>query len=106
MEYCSKCGAPLKVERVPREAYEKHEKQEKSEKGEKAEKHEKGETSRSWVLMGGLILVVLGAVSLATTFLNLPDPWRGAFFLVIIGILIIIFAFYGAAKASRRHPRP
>ena len=90
----------------PRETYEKHEKQEKHEKEEKAEKHEKGETSRFWALLVGLIIVVIGATSLVTTFFNLPDAWRGAFFLVAVGALIIIFAIYGVAKTSQRSPRP
>ena len=109
MKYCPKCGASLKAEAAPRETYEKHEKQEKHEKHEKeekAEKHEKEETSRFWALIGGLILLVIGATSLITTFLDVPDPWRGAFFLVIVGIIIIGAAVYGAAKASRRNPRP
>lgn len=108
MGYCANCGASLKAG-VPIEAHEKHEKEEKGEKhekGEKGEKHEKGETSRFWVLIGGLILVVLGATSMVTTFLGYPEQERGAIFLVIVGALIIIFAFYGAFKASQRSPRP
>ncbi len=97
MVYCPKCGASLKAEKVVKETYEKH---------EKGEKHEKSETGLFWALIGGLILVVLGALSLITTFFGLPDPWRGAFFLVIVGILIVIFAIYGVARASRRSPRP
>jgi len=103
MKYCPKCGASLKAETV---SYEKHEKHEKHEKEEKAEKHEKGEASRFWALIGGLILVILGVTSLLTTFFGLPEPWQGAFVLIVIGILIIIFAIYGAAKASKRNPRP
>jgi len=106
VKYCPKCGASLKVGAVPGEAYEKYEKHEKHEKEEKAEKHEKGETSRFWALIGGLILLVIGVTSIISTFFDVPDPWRGAFFLVIVGIIIIIVAFYGAAKASKRNPRP
>ncbi len=109
MEYCPKCGASLEAEKVSREVREKQEKNEKHEKDEedeKTEKHEKDETSRFWILIGGLILVVIGATSLMTTFFGLPDPWRGAFFLVIIGIVVIIFALYGATRASRRSPQP
>lgn len=107
MEHCPKCGTFLKAEKVPKkEAYEKQEKQEKQEKDEKAEKHEKGESSRFWALIGGLILVVLGMVSLVTIVLDLSDAWRNAFFLMALGIIIIVFAFYGAARASQRHPQP
>ena len=108
MGYCANCGASLKAG-VRIEAHEKHEKEEKDEKhekGEKEEKHEKGETGRFWMLIGGLILVVLGVTSMATMFLDLSSSLRGAIFLVIVGVLIIIFAFYGAFKASRRSPRP
>ena len=113
MEYCSKCGAPLKTARVSRreayekhEKHEKHEKQEKDEKAEKTEKHEKGEASRFWMLIAGLIIIVIGATSLTATLFNIPDPWRGAFFFVIVGVIIIIFAIYGATRATRRSPRP
>lgn len=109
MEYCPKCGASLKAERIPGAAFEKHEKHEKHEKREKeekAEKHEKRETSRFWALIGGLILVVIGATSLITTLFELPESWRGASFLLVIGIVIIILAIFGAARASKRSPRP
>lgn len=113
MKYCPKCGASLKPETISKEeAYEKHEKQEKEEKkekeekGEKAEKHEKGEANRFWMLIGGLILVVFGLLSLLTIFLGISEPLRGAFFLVIVGVLIVVFAVYGAIKASRRSPVP
>ena len=109
MEHCPKCGASLKLGAISRETYEKdekHEKQEQHEKEEKAEKHEKEETSRFWVLIFGLIIVIIGATSLITTFLDLPSSWRGALLLVSIGAVIIIFAIYGAIKSSRRHPVP
>lgn len=110
MEYCPKCGASLKAAKVSRreayEKHEKHEKQEKAEKAEKTEKHEKGEASRFWVLIVGLIIIVIGATSLASMLLNIPNLWRGAFFLVIVGIVIIIFAIYGATRATRRSPQP
>ncbi len=106
MEYCPKCGASLKAREISREAYERHEKQEKQEKHEKeekGEKHEKGETGRFWALIGGLILVVLGAGSIIARILNQDF---GPFFLVIVGVLIIIFAIYGVTRASRRSPQP
>jgi cation transport ATPase len=109
MVYCSKCGVSLKAESVRRKDYEKGEKQEKHEKHEKeekAEKHEKQEISVFWAFIGGLILVVIGGFSILAAFFDVPDPWRGAFFLVIIGVFIIAFAIYGAARASRRSPNP
>jgi len=110
--YCPKCGAPLRGEQVSRRTHEKQEKQEKGEKqekrekGEKGEKQEKGETSRFWAFVGGMMLVILGAVSLVTIFFNVAEPWRGASFLVILGAFIILVALYGAIKASQRNPRP
>jgi uncharacterized membrane protein len=110
--YCPKCGASLRAERVSRrtnekeEKREKDEKQEKGEKGEKAEKQEKGETSRFWAFAGGLILMILGIVSFVTIFFNVREPWRGASFLVVLGVFIVVVALYGAVKASQRSPRP
>ncbi|NIO38495.1 zinc-ribbon domain-containing protein [Candidatus Bathyarchaeota archaeon] len=114
MTFCPKCGAPLKAERPPVEAaparyrHEKQEKGEKQEKSEKAEKAEKGEKYEKrefgliGPLIGGLFLIFLGFVF----YLQLIgyNLWQnaGAFFLVIVGILIII----GAIMAARRHPRP
>lgn len=106
MQYCPKCGASIKAKAVTRETREKQEKHEKQEKGEKGEKHEKGEAGHLWALIAGLIILTIGAVSLISTYLNLPDPWRGAFFLVIIGVVIVVVAIYGVTSASRRSPRP
>ncbi len=109
MEYCPKCGASLKIEKTYRETHEKQEKQEKHEKhekDEKGEKHEKGERSLLWALLGGIVILVIGALSIITTFLGIRDPWRGAFFLVILGVIIVIFAIYGALKATQRNPSP
>jgi len=110
MEYCPKCGAPLKVALVSRrsayERPEKQEKQEKEEKAEKSEKHEKGEANRFWVLIAGLIIIVLGATSLVARLFSVPEVWSGAFFLLVIGAVIIISAIYGATRATRRNPRP
>ena len=80
MAFCPRCGASLKVEapvqaapapQVPRreEKAEKGEKQEKQEKQEpeKGEKHEKGEYGFIGWLIGGLILMFIGAMA----FLNI-----------------------------------
>jgi uncharacterized membrane protein YvbJ len=110
--YCPKCGASLRAEQVSRRTHEKDEKrekgekQEKGEKGEKVEKHEKGETSRFWAFIGGMMLVILGIVSFVSIFFNVREPWRGASFLVVLGVFVIIVALYGAIKASQRNPRP
>jgi len=119
MAFCPKCGAPLKAEKpkeqpvaapAPSIVYrgekaEKHEKEEKGEKGEKgerAEKHEKREFTFIGPLIGGLVLIFLGVISLLqiTGRINKEILW--ALFFVVIGILIIV----GAIMASRRHPKP
>jgi cation transport ATPase len=109
MAYCPKCAASLRAEKVTKVSHEKGEKgekNEKEEKDEKSEKQEKSETSRLWALVGGIMLVILGAMSFATIYFDIADPWRGAFFLVIVGAFIIIVALYGAVKASKRNPQP
>ena len=106
MSFCPKCGASLRAETAQRGSREKDEKREKSEKNEKQEKGEKSETSRFWALIGGIMLVVLGAVSIAAVYTDLSEPWRGAIFLVIVGVFIILVALYGALRASQRNPKP
>jgi uncharacterized membrane protein YvbJ len=106
VKYCPKCGAYVKagaVHREVREKQEKQEKHEKHEKQEKQEKHEKGERGLFWTLLGGLILLIFGVVSIISEFLH-QDFWP--FFLMIAGVLIVIFAIYGAIRASQRTPRP
>jgi pilus assembly protein TadC len=85
---------------------------EKSEKGEKREKEEKGEKGEKQgygflgPLIGGLILIFLGV----TFWLELAGVISGAyvwsFFLLLVGIVIIIAALYTAFVLSKRHPRP
>jgi hypothetical protein len=108
MAFCPECGAPLKAEKPPTEPApsagyrpEKAEKAEKHEKREKTEKYEKREFGVLGPLIGGLILICLGVMSYlqVTGFLRMEIV--GAFFLVIIGIIIIV----AAIVASSRHPR-
>jgi hypothetical protein len=124
MTFCPNCGASLKTVQPavaapptapPRgEKAEKGEKQEKREKEardqrekrEKGEKHEKRQYGFAGPLIGGLVLIFFGLM----LFIGLINPsgtnWGilGAFFVVIIGIIIIIGAIYAATMASRRHP--
>lgn len=119
MSFCPKCGAALKVEQPPAEAAppapyraekaEKHEKREKREKGEKeerekAEKHEKREFSYIGSLIGGLILISIGLIFYLALTTSINVAVIGAFFIVIIGVIIILGAVYAAMMASRRHP--
>jgi hypothetical protein len=115
MSFCPKCGAPVKIEQAPpvttrreyrrrekeEEKGEKHEKQEKREKGEKGEK---GEYGFLGPLVGGLILIFLGV----TWWLGINQTldWKilWAFFLLMVGIVIILAAIYGAFVLRKRHP--
>jgi predicted lipid-binding transport protein (Tim44 family) len=125
MSFCPKCGAALKVEQPPvaaappppqappappyrAEKEEKHEKREKEEKHEKKEKTEKGEKREYGYigpLIGGLVMIALGVMfylAITTSIGNVA--W--AFFIILIGIIIIIGAIYAATMASRRQPQP
>jgi len=111
MSFCPKCGASLNVERVVNvppttgPTYRRDEKtEEKSEKHEKGEKHEKYEYGFMGPLIGGLILLFIGAaLYLNATGYNAAILW--ALFFVLIGVLIIVGGIYGVIMAGRRHPR-
>jgi len=103
MAFCPECGAPLKAPPVGYrpEKEEKAEKHEKEEKKEKTEKYEKREFGVLGPLIAGLILICLGVMLYLQVTGFLRREIVGAFFLVIIGIMIIVLAMV----ASRRHPR-
>jgi hypothetical protein len=114
MGFCPKCGASLKVENVAsstaetRPAYRRNEKteekSEKHEKREKGEKHEKREYGFMGPLIGGVILLFIGAaLYLRVTGYDVAILW--ALFFVLIGLLIIVGGIYGLIMAGRRHPR-
>ena len=109
MHFCSKCGAVLGP--LPPQVYrEKREKHEKREKSEKAEKREKTEYGYRWIyigmLIGGLILILSGLNS----YLEIVSPWyarySGPIFLIVLGIIIIVIAFYAVTTATSRSPKP
>jgi cation transport ATPase len=114
MTFCPRCGAPLKVEASVRgvQRGEKAEKQEKGEKqekqkSEKGEKHEKGEFGFIGWLIGGLVLIAIGAMAFLNVnyhFVNTALGW--ALFLLAIGVIIIIVAIYFAMAAKKRSPTP
>jgi cation transport ATPase len=115
MSFCPKCGAPLHVEKVASATPETiptyysrdektEEKSEKHEKHEKGEKHEKHEYSFMGSLIGGMILLFIGAaLYLSATGYHVAVLW--ALFFVLIGVLIIVGGIYGVIVAARRHPR-
>jgi F0F1-type ATP synthase assembly protein I len=86
------------------EKQEKGEKGEKQEKGQQTEKHEKQGMGLLAPVIGGIVLIMLGIMAYLSIAQPSIQPWLGAFFLVAIGIIVIIAAIYGAMMASRRHP--
>jgi len=114
MSFCPKCGAPLNAEKVvtappeTRPVYPRdektEEKSEKNEKREKSEKYEKHEYGFIGPLIGGVILLFIGAaLYLSAIHYNVALLW--ALFFVLIGVLIIVASIYGVIIAGRRHPR-
>ena len=123
MSFCPNCGATLKVEQPPSpaeaappappraEKAEKHEKREKEEKEkrekkEKTEKHEKREFGYIGSLIGGLILIFVGLMFYFAVTRMFPGEAFWPFFIVIIGLVIIVGAVYAAIITSRRYPEP
>ncbi len=117
MSFCPNCGASLKAAPPPAPApapappvrQEKQEKQEKGEKGEKrepekGEKHEKQGVGLLGPVIGGIVLIMLGIMAYLSIAQPSIQPMLGAYFLVIIGIVVLIAAIYGAMMASKRHP--
>jgi len=117
MSFCPKCGAALRIQPPPPagtrptryrrdEKSEKGEKHEKEEKGEKGEKGEKQGYGFLGPLIGGLILVFLGVSFWLELTGVLSARYMWSFFLLLIGIVIIIAALYTAFVLTKRHPRP
>jgi uncharacterized Zn finger protein (UPF0148 family) len=122
MSFCPNCGAslrevvavapkpsaPAQAPAPPPATHVRYEKEEKREKGEKREKHEKGEYGWIGPFIGGVILIIIGLVSYfeVTGILNQATRqilW--AFFIIIVGILLIFGAVYAMTTARRRYPR-
>lgn len=114
MSFCPKCGAALKIQPPPPAGtrprhYRRDEKSEKDEKHEKEEKGEKGEKQGYGFLgplIGGLILVFLGVSFWLELTGVLSARYMWSFFLLLVGIVIIIAALYAAFVLTKRHPRP
>ena len=115
MAFCPRCGASLKATAPAQapsappyrrdEKSEKNEKQEKQEKDQHQEKGEKGEQGFIGYLIGGLVLITIGAfalLQLTNSFVSSGQNW--AIMLLIIGVIIIIGAVYVATVARKRSP--
>ena len=116
--FCPKCGAALNadVSRSPmpseryrsekQEKHEKNEKEEKMEKGEQQEKYEKREYGILGPLVGGIILIVVGLMMYLSVSGIFVIRSIFPFFLIIIGVIVIVSVVIGVTKAKRRNPRP
>ena len=120
MSFCPNCGAPLRQAPAPQPSASaqapapppsppiKYEKEEKHEKGEKGEKHEKGGYGWLGPLIGGVILIIIGLVSyleLTNVLTPLTRQMLWAFFIIIVGVLLLLGAIYAMSTARRRYPR-
>ena len=107
-KFCPNCGVDLKTHRLPsrRRTAEKAEKREKQEKREKAEKHEKREVSPVVPLVGGMILILAGVIFFLDAWDIISLREAGPYFLVLLGLIIIVAAVYASITASKRSPRP
>ncbi len=117
MAFCPRCGAALKMQPPPPtearprqyrrdEKSEKGEKREKREKEEKGEKHEKQGYGFIGPLIGGLILIFLGVTFWLEVNGTLAGAYVWSFFLLVVGIVIILAALYTGFVLTRRHPKP
>jgi len=107
MAFCPKCGAPLKAPVTQtgwRGREEKAEKNEKNEKNEKGEKNEKRERPFLGPLIGGVVLLFLGLISLLSSLGYRVSESAGAFLLIILGLVIVFVALVRMAR--RRNPSP
>ncbi len=112
MTFCPNCGTSLKIttsqSAPPPQPYPRYrnEKQEKHEKQEKGEKHEKGQGGMLVWLIAGLVLVFFGVIAYTNVVYNwVPSgPLAGAFWLVVIGIIIIVVGIYFATRARQHFP--
>jgi uncharacterized membrane protein YvbJ len=113
MAFCPRCGAPLKSgvdsaasfqiqrgEKAEKQEPEKNEKQEP----EKSEKQEKSEYGFIGWLIGGLFLIVVGALAVLQFSSIIPSGTMGPILLLIFGSLIIIAALYYVFSARKRTP--
>jgi len=126
MTFCPRCGASLKMESTSQaapaptyppapvhtrnEKQEKNEKREKQEKqgGEKGEKHEKGGHGFIGWMIAGLFLIFIGFVWYTDAVYQWVPRGRGsgAFWILAIGIIIIVAGIYFAMRARKNYPPP
>jgi uncharacterized membrane protein YvbJ len=119
MAFCSKCGAALKpAEEVDwrqemrqrrsewRDQRRKwREERRATRRGEKSEKTEKHEHPSIGILIAGSILILLGVLAYFVSTTALTSELAEAYFFIIVGIVVLGLAVYGAILAARRRPR-
>ena len=112
MTFCPNCGYSLKAGPTQRSPapppyqYRRNEKQEKQEKGEKNEKTPG--TRISGLLIAGILIVIFGLIAVTDNLFHwLPSgPLAGAFWLIAIGVIIVVVAVYFASRARKSFPKP
>ena len=102
MDFCPQCGKRLK----PSPARVQREKAEKEEKREKAEKYEKREFGYVGPFVGGVILIFLGVMFYLAAIDRIQVRDWGPIFLIVVGIIIVVFGLYAAFIAAERSPKP
>lgn len=116
--FCPNCGASLKPAPAPSgpkpapiyrnekaERNEKREKDEKSERAEKLEKREKREFSMLGSVVAGLILIAFGVTMSLTMMGYMRSPTSWAWFIVLLGVAIIVLGIYAGTTARTRYPK-
>jgi Flp pilus assembly protein TadB len=114
MAFCPKCGTALILEQPPSLKEEwrakrsewRERRREERRQSVQAEKGEKHEFTFLGPLIGGLVLIILGAFLYFWIVGGLGAELLGAVLLIIIGVIIIGFALYYIVVAERRHRRP
>ncbi|MCW4034713.1 MAG: zinc-ribbon domain-containing protein [Candidatus Bathyarchaeota archaeon] len=116
--FCPKCGTAVKpTETATPQTYthEKGEKQEKNEKTEKQEKMEKNEQQEKYEqqpfsivgsLFGGFILIFVGVMFYLAVTGSIEFSAIFPFFLIIIGVIVILGIAVGAVMAKKKNPMP
>jgi rRNA maturation protein Nop10 len=120
MTFCPRCGASLKMEAPsrpssPQPAYqptirrnEKSEKGEKQEKNEpeKGEKNEKREHGHIGWLIAGTVVIIIGILAFLRASNIMQSQFESPITLVVVGVAVIIIAFWLSSMAKKRNPTP
>jgi hypothetical protein len=94
--YCSFCRTPLKADAQPR--YSRREV--RSEKGEKDEKDEKRDDDQAGAVVGGLVVIWLGASLLLKNMGYFGWTSFGGVFLLGIGVILILRGLYAYVQTN------